>query len=80
MTGLLALIANTMHRPDHGLYILDTQLIQVGMDAIDNMAAITKTVAMDTFRTVSNELFHNANHRHSVAIGAYESPDIGSSF
>jgi hypothetical protein len=80
MTGLIALIANTMHRPDHGLYTLDNQLIEIGMNAVDSIAVDPKVETMNTFRTVSKELFRDARQRHGVAIGATESTEFGTGF
>ena len=76
MTAMMLLIANTMHRPDHSHYLLDSQLIDVGMKTVDRMADGSRNDALEAFRVTFVELRRDAWHRHRAAATIVNSSDF----
>lgn len=80
MTAMMLLTANTMHRPDHGYYSLDSQLIDVGMKTVDRMAEGSKSDALEAFKVTFVELRRDAWRRHRAAITMVNSSEFYTEF
>lgn len=80
MTAMMLLIANTMHRPDHGYYSLDSQLIDVGMKTVDRMADGRRNDVLEVFRVTFVELRRDAWRRHKAATTMVNSSEFHTEF
>lgn len=76
MTAIMLLIANAMHRPDHGYCSIDSQLIDVGMKTADKMADGSRNGSLEAVRVTFVELRRDARRRHRAATTTVNSSEF----
>ncbi len=67
MTAMVLLIANSMHRPNHGDLSLDSQLVEIGLQTVDKMAKETESEMLQTFQATCTELHQRTQQRCAEA-------------
>ncbi|EHK44580.1 hypothetical protein TRIATDRAFT_224048 [Trichoderma atroviride IMI 206040] len=80
MTAMVILTANSMHKPQHNNLALDSQLIEVGLQTVDQMVQETGNEMLKSFRATCAELHQHTQRRCVEAAIRANTVEYSSSF
>lgn len=63
MTAMVLLTANSIHRPRHGDFSLDSYLVEIGLQIIDKLAKETENEMLQSFQATCTELHQRTQQR-----------------
>jgi hypothetical protein len=80
MTAMVLLTANSMHRPKHGDLLLDSHLVEIGLQTIDKMVKETENEMLQSFQATCTELHQRTQQRCAEAAIMANNVDCSSCF